>query len=264
MDKTPIKPVAYDADGKPLYSSPESAQAALARNGEIDNQDQSAVPRQPQVVHMSRSLNPEEIEVPPEIKKKHDISSERYPWLNISEQEYIISAVSRHPIGMIIPASFTTISAAIVFILIFNYPFIAEMMMIPASYYGIVLLVGILSIVLLLISGYAAIWVFLNNRFFLTNESVIQQKQEGLFNHREQTVSLMNIEDASYTQHGPLQTLLDYGTIRLSTEGDETTYEFDYVANPKDHIGILNNAIEAFKNGRPIGRENSPGTEARQ
>jgi hypothetical protein len=92
----------------------------------------------------------------------------------------------------------------------------------------------------------------LSNQFFLTNESVIQEIQVSLFARREQTVSLSNIEDASYHQHGILQTLLNYGSIRLSTEGDETTYRFYYVANPRREIAILNNAVEAFKNGRPI------------
>jgi len=63
---------------------------------------------------------------------------------------------------------------------------------------------------------------------------------------------LSNIEDASFTQHGILQQILNYGDIRLSTEGDETTYRFSYVAAPKEHIARLNNAVEAFKNGRPV------------
>jgi hypothetical protein len=94
--------------------------------------------------------------------------------------------------------------------------------------------------------------VYTNNKFFLTNESVIQELQYSLFARREQTVSLVNIEDASYRQEGLLPTLLNYGSIRLSTEGDETTYRFRYVANPKKEIALLNNAVEAFKNGRPI------------
>lgn len=92
----------------------------------------------------------------------------------------------------------------------------------------------------------------MQNRFFLTNESVIQEIQISLFSKREQTVSLMNIEDSSYSQKGILQTLFNYGSIRLSTEGDETTYRFNYVADPKNQVAVLNNAVEAFKNGRPV------------
>ncbi|MEI6850578.1 MAG: PH domain-containing protein, partial [Candidatus Saccharibacteria bacterium] len=82
--------------------------------------------------------------------------------------------------------------------------------------------------------------------------SVIQEIQLSLFSKNEQTVSLANIEDASYIQENFIQQLFDYGSIRLSTEGDETTYRFNYVASPKQHIAKLNNAVEAFKNGRPV------------
>jgi uncharacterized membrane protein YdbT with pleckstrin-like domain len=99
---------------------------------------------------------------------------------------------------------------------------------------------------------FVAVWVYLQNQFYLTNESVIQEIQHSLFSRREQTVSLGSIEDASFKQSGILQTLLNYGTIRLSTEGEETTYRFAYVANPRKQVATLNNAIEAFKNGRPV------------
>ena len=102
------------------------------------------------------------------------------------------------------------------------------------------------------IGGYIAYWVYTANKFFLTNESVIQEIQLGLFTHHEQTVSLANVEDASYDQHGIIQMMFNYGSIRLSTEGEETTYRFSFVANPKQQIATLNNAVEAFKNGRPV------------
>jgi hypothetical protein len=54
-----------------------------------------------------------------------------------------------------------------------------------------------------------------------------------------------------------LQSILDYGSIRLSTEGDETTYRFNYVSNPKKQIALLNNAVEAFKLGRPVDTDES-------
>ena len=92
----------------------------------------------------------------------------------------------------------------------------------------------------------------MRNQFFLTNESVIQEIQRGLFSRHEQTVSLGSIEDASFEQNGLLQTMLNYGSIRLSTEGEETTYRFYFVSNPKEQIARLNNAVESFKNGRPV------------
>lgn len=230
------KPVAYDSEGRPLYAAPPQAVEAA-----------------PQVVHFSRAVDPVKPEVTPEIKQRHEESTKAFPDLNLSESEFVISAVRRHPIGLVGPVAITFLLVTIMLILTFNLSGLATAIGVDPTlslaplYIGAILLIG-----LFLLGGYIAIWVYLNNRFFLTNESVIQEIQTSLFAHHEQTVSLSNIEDASYEQRGIVQTMFNYGSIRLSTEGDETTYRFSYVANPKKEIAVLNNAVEAFKNGRPV------------
>lgn len=233
---TKPQPVAYTKDGQPLYAAPPEVE-----------------PAKPQFVHFARAVEPAEMPISSEVKKRHDESIKRFPFLNLSEAEYVIRAVRRHPIGMFIPIFITVLLVGITASAMLNYSLIMEYfeIMNPLSFDAILLL-GTLLIFLFLVGGYIAIWVYLNNKFFLTNESVIQEIQTSLFHRFEQTVSLANIEDASFRQQGILQSLLNYGSIRLSTQGDETTYRFDYVANPKEHIATLNNAVEAFKNGRPI------------
>lgn len=230
------KPVAYDSSGNPLYSAPPDQMPAHPT----------------QVVHITRATEPLHVQVSEEAKQRHDESMKNFPSLNLSEHEYVVNAVRRHPIGMWGPLFATALSISLVFILVMNYPYLSDVMGLPITMFGTVLLMGVLMTILFLIGGYLAIWVYTNNRFFLTNESVVQEIQASIFSRKEQTVSLLNIEDASYSKRGPLQTILDYGSIRLSTEGEETTYRFDYVANPKKQIAILNNAVEAFKNGRPV------------
>lgn len=237
----PPQPVAYDTEGRPLYAAPHPP-----------TQPQPAH-QPPQVVHVTRAVEPFDQEITPEVKAKHDESMRHFPFLNLSDQEFVISAVRRHPIGLAVPVLVTGFLLALVFAGLFNYEAIMATLMVaqPPSY-GSVLIAGGLFALLIALGGYIAIWVYMNNKFFLTNESVIQEIQTSLLARHEQTVSLANIEDASYQQHGLIQTLLDYGSIRLSTEGDETTYRFQYVSNPKRQIAILNNAVEAFKNGRPV------------
>jgi uncharacterized membrane protein YdbT with pleckstrin-like domain len=231
------QPVAYDAEGRPLYAHPP-VQAAP----------------QPQIVQMVRPLEPAKQEMSPEVKNKHDDSVLQYPSLNLSEGEYIIRAVRRHPIGLFIPMILGTFIIAGILSIWLNFATIADEMNLtgpsadPASLTAPVLLFCALIAILMYIYYY----IYTNNKFFLTSESVIQEIQNSLFSRNEQTVSLGNIEDASFVQSNILQHLLNYGSIRLSTEGDETTYRFTYVANPKDHIATLNNAVEAFKLGRPV------------
>lgn len=242
MDKQPQpqqspnqpQPVAYDSQGRPLYAAPPA-------------------PVTPQVVHLSRAVEPIEQHISPEVKKRHDESMRAFPFLNLSDGEFVISAVRRHPIGLFLPVGVTVFLVALTASLLINYTLIAESMgLIEPPNPGAVFLVGFMLILLFLIGGYVAVWVYMNNKFFLTNESVIQEIQTSLFSHHEQTVSLANIEDASYQQQGVIQSMFNYGSIRLSTEGDETTYRFSYVENPKYQIATLNNAVEAFKNGRPV------------
>lgn len=251
----PMKPVAYDQYGQPLYAHPPTQPAQKPPTNEDAKQSPSDQTDEPQVVHMTRSIDPLEQEVPANIQKKHEDSSRRYPQLNLSKGEYVISAVKRHPIGLVSIWSVVVIAIVIIFIgipmLLSNDTFFGGRSLPTGALVsgGIMLL---LTAVLFGLGGLMATIVYQANRFYLTNESVIQHIQTSLFSKKDQTISLMNIEDASYRQKGILQTLLNFGSIRLSTEGEETTYRFNFVANPKKEIDRLNNAVEAFKSFRPV------------
>lgn len=271
-----FQPVAYDADGRPLYHHPPqpvspapapvqpvetlrdshvTIRPEQIEGHNFDPQIRAQYANEPKVIHTTRQIEPAPLNqnISDELRQKHEESVRRYPYLNLSEGEYVILDIKRHPIGMLIPISITSI--LIILILGFNtvYPsFMTQAgiftMPAPAAVFGISLLLSVLAA----LGGAVALWVYLQNQFFMTNESVIQEIQESLFSRHEQTVSLGSIEDASFRQTGIIQTIFNYGTIRLSTEGEETTYIFHYVTNPKRQIATLNNAIEAFKNGRPV------------
>jgi uncharacterized membrane protein YdbT with pleckstrin-like domain len=233
------QPVAYDREGRPLYLHP-SQQAQQV----------------PQMVYMTRPLEPQTPHIPEEVAQRHADSCKKYPSLNLSEGEYVITAVRRHPIGLlriwiligVLMAAFAAMAAMFFVGDNSGSAMFGNMEDLPSLIWGSL---GVLF-VLLILGGLAATYVYESNRFFLTNESVIQEIQTSLFDKHEQTVSLSNIEDASYKQKSFIQSMFNYGTIRLSTEGDETTYTFDHVASPKRHIATLNNAVESFKNGRPV------------
>lgn len=234
------KPVAYDNQGRPLYAHPPGA--TIGQQGE------------PQRVYLARPMQPEKPQVPEEVLRRHEESKRLYPHLNLSHGEYVISAVKRHPIGIVQIWLFVLvlIGAFGAVIAMFLLGGTSETFGSPEAAQGIGVAAMMIVSVLGVMGGMLATYVYNNNRFYLTNESVIQEIQTTIFSRHEQTVSLQNIEDASFEQHGILPHVLNYGRIRLSTEGDETTYRFSYVANPKHHIAVLNNAVEAFKNGRPV------------
>lgn len=241
------KPVAYDADGRPLYAHPPVA-------GTTPAQSIAEIQQTPTVVHVSRPLEPEKPVMSPERQKLHERSKRMYPFLNLSEGEFVISSVRRHPIGLFAPLALGTFLIGMILAVLLNYDGFIETMSITGLLADVNTVVTpmLVLVVLVALGMCISYYVYTRNQFFLTNESVIQEIQHSLFSRKEQTVSLSNIEDASYTQKGIFQQIFDYGDIRLSTEGDETTYRFSYVASSKNHIAVLNNAVEAFKNGRPV------------
>jgi uncharacterized membrane protein YdbT with pleckstrin-like domain len=242
------KPVAYDQYGRPLYAHPPATPQATP------SEDTS----KPQVVYMTRAVDPHQQEISPDIQQKHEESTQKYPYLNLSEGEFVISAIKRHPIGLLSIWAVVAAGVALIFVgasfLLMNTNTFFGQSLSPSALAsaGLVLL---LTAVLFVLGGIIATVIYEANRFYLTNESVIQHIQTSLFSRKDQTISLANIEDASYRQRGILQSVLNYGAIRLSTEGEETTYRFNLVANPKREVDMLNNAVEAFKNYRPVSEE---------
>jgi len=265
--QNPARPVAYDAEGRPLYAAPQpepepqrpqgtrSHVTAAAESYEGHNFNpriRAQYANEPRVVHAARAYEPNVYAVSEELMKRHDDSATRFPDLNLSEGEYVILSIKRHPIGLLAPmiTSITLIIVLLVALII--YPTLIAESGTDTPSMGIMAVILMALIVLIGIGGYLAVWVYVRNTFYLTNESAMQEIQHGVFSRNEQTVSLGSIEDASFVQNGILQTMLDYGTMRLSTEGEETNYSFDYVANPKKQVAVVSNAVECFKNGRPV------------
>jgi len=237
------KPVAYDVNGQPLYAHPPVNQA----DDLINNQ----------TVHLMRPSEPARQIISDATKLKNRQSKKIFPGLNLSEGEYVIKSISRNLIGLVVPMALGLIMIIIVFIFLFNLDlfmstFQSSGVSIDSS---VIMFPAIIFIGLVLVGMYVNYHVYTSNKFFLTNESVVQETQTSLFSKREQTVSLINIEDVSYIQSGIIQQIFNYGSIRLSTEGEETTYRFVYVSSPKETVATLNNAVEAFKNGRAVSED---------
>lgn len=233
------------------YTSPSHAPQPPQNQSGVDEKDG------PQHVWAARPVMPEHPEVPHEATRFHEDSARKYPELNLSHGEFVISAVRRHPIGLISIWFVSVLIIVLSFVILGVFAANNQAFLEPfgldggtgMAFMGVIMLI---LMALAFVGGLISTYVYMQNKFFLTNESVVQFIQHSLFSRKEQTVSLSNIEDASYRQHGILQHLLNYGNIRLSTQGDETTYRFSYVTNPKHQIALLNNAVEAFKMGRPV------------
>jgi uncharacterized membrane protein YdbT with pleckstrin-like domain len=187
----------------------------------------------------------------PEVLAKHQESKRKYPQLSLSAGEYVIEEVRRHPIGLI---SIWALTVFLVLVILVALPFygiqhdlIAQTLMIPAANLpsaAIMTVPALILIAFFVLGGVIATYIYEGNKFYITSESIVQFIQTGLFSTKQQTVNLINVEDASSEQHGILEQFLNFGVLKLSTQGEETTYHFQFVSNPKRVVNVINDASE--------------------
>ncbi len=239
------RPVAYDAEGRPLYARP--AEPSRQSNDQIPVTEPAYT-----TVHVARLLDPVPVEIPPEVQAKHDQSEKMYPQLDLSEHEYVVLNVHRHLIGLAAPLAVTLTLLVLIISAMVLLPQITQGFSLSAVAYGTILLLCMLTSILLAIGMYVLYWVYTNNTFFLTNESIIEKIQLSLFSSNVKSVGLGDVVDVSYQQAGLIQELFAYGTVQVGTKDDEVPCVFHTVRNPKQQASILKEAVEAFKNGRPL------------
>lgn len=191
---------------------------------------------------------------PPELPKEqlHEMSVEQYPELTISPDEYVMTVVNRHPIGIlsiwglvglvIITALFAMGYYAMNRTLIAKTLSLSPTVLPDVNSFSIIMLI---VIVLFFLGGLVTARVYEGNRFYVTNESIIQFIQTSLFATQSQIVNLINVDDVSFRQEGILQHVFNYGTIRVSTEGDRASYQFMFVSNPSTVVRTINMAFES-------------------
>lgn len=218
------EPVAYDKDGRPLYAHP------------------SAKPAQVSVVPHA------EIPVSEEDARRHDESVKRYPILGLSEGEYVVAEVPRHWIGVFVPPLLGGFLALVVCVLLAFYP-----VLVPGGNppFSSLIVPALLLLILIALFVYIPVWVYRQNDLYLTSESIILNQQISLFSRDQKLVSLGSVEDISFTQTGLLQMMLGYGTLRLSTMGEDV-YTFTFAVDPKKQTQLINDTIEQFKNKRKV------------
>ncbi len=91
-----------------------------------------------------------------------------------------------------------------------------------------------LAVVFTTIIAVIFVWAIINlriyrgNKLFITNKRVMQFSMLSLVSSSVNIIDLSSIEDASFHQKNIFQKVFKYGTLRLSTIGDETTYTFPY------------------------------------
>lgn len=158
------------------------------------------------------------------VKIRHERSVKDFPFLKLEDNEYVEFAFKRARIWLNLILG--SLSAGLILILLAFLLVLLGQSSIDAT--GVSFLYIILGALLfaVLLAGLFTVIVYRGNRLFVTNKHVIQLTMVSPLANSVNMIDLSSIEDTSFSQNGILQKIFGYGTFRLSTIGDETTYTF--------------------------------------
>lgn len=158
------------------------------------------------------------------VKIRHERSVKDFPFLKLEDNEYVEFAFKRARIWLNLILG--SLSAGLILILLAFLLVLMGQSSIDAT--GVSFLYIILGALLfaVLLAGLFTVMVYRGNRLFVTNKHVIQMIMVSPMANSVNMIDLSSIEDTSFSQNGIMQKLFGYGTFRLSTIGEETTYTF--------------------------------------
>jgi len=183
---------------------------------------------------------------------RHDRSVKDFPKLKLEDDEYVEFVFRRTKMCLV--AIFGGVILGLMVILL---------AMVVVDYGQSVLddmgknFVHILLLVLtatVLIAGAVALMIYRGNRLFVTNKHAIQMAMMSPMATSVNMIDLSSIEDASFHQGGILQKLFHYGTFRLSTVGDETTYTLTYSDISPSELKAVSDLITEAKKSKKLAK----------
>ena len=178
-------------------------------------------------------------------KIRHERSKKDFPGLRLEEDEYVEFAFKRAKVCLFMilgGTAFGLIVVLLAFLLVLmGQSMIDEM---GRNFLFIILTALLASAVII---GIVALTIYNGNKLFITNRRAIQMVMTSPVANSVNIIDLSSVEDASFRQDSILQNLFHYGTFRLSTVGDETTYTFKYSDITGEQLKAVTDLISAAK-----------------
>lgn len=181
-------------------------------------------------------------------KIRHERSKRDFPGLKLEEGEYVEFFFKRAKVCLY--AIWGGVFCGLVMILLGFLLVLLGQSMIDemGRNFMFILLAALLAAALII--GLLALKIYNGNKLYITNRHVTQMVMNSPVSTSINIIDLTSVEDASFRQTNILQKLLHYGTFRLSTVGDETTYTFPYSDIKPEELRAVTELITNAKKHR--------------
>ena len=186
-------------------------------------------------------------------KIHHARSIQDFPDIDLEADEWVVLHVARAKIGLMLIWASEVLGLIVLTVALCLLTISGDNALgLNSASVGYLYLVIFALFGVLFISGIIGTTIYKSNHLYITNRRVVQKTRPSLFSNSTNIIDLKGIEDVSFRQSGILDYILKLGTIRMSTVGDETTYTFPFVENPKDEIKTITHLVHQAKNNQDI------------
>ncbi len=186
---------------------------------------------------------------------KHSRSVKEFPEVDLEDNEYIVLHIKRARIGI---ALIWAMVGIMIFVLSLAIIVIAD----SGAFSGTVFIINenslhylrlaILALYAIIVfAGFVGQSIYDQNQMYITNFRAIQKQRTSLFANSTNIIKLSRIEDVSWRQKTLGDHILNIGTLRMSTVGDETTYTFPWLATPQDEVKTISHLVAENHHGKP-------------
>ncbi|MBR2725402.1 hypothetical protein IKE97_02035 [Candidatus Saccharibacteria bacterium] len=179
------------------------------------------------------------------VKIRHERSKKDYPKLRLAEDEYVEFVFKRAKICLFLIMGGTAISVILVLIAFLMF-LLSQAVIDEMGQRFLFIMLGALLVSAIII-GTIAFMIYSGNKLFVTNKHVVQLVMNSLVSSSENMIDLPSIEDVSFRQEGIMQQIFHYGTLRLATVGDETTYTFKYSDISSEELKAVSKLVTEAK-----------------
>ena len=178
-------------------------------------------------------------------KIRHERSKKDFPGLRLEDDEYVEFVFKRASICLFLILGGTALSVILVLVAFLVFLLGQAMVDEMGQRFLFIILTALLFAAVII--GTIAFMIYHGNKLYVTNKHVVQLVMNSLVSSSENMIDLASIEDVSFRREGIMQQMFHYGTLRLATVGDETTYTFKYADISSEQLKAVSKLVTSAK-----------------
>lgn len=162
----------------------------------------------------------------------------------IDRDERLLCAVKQHPFGILViyVSAFVAFVAALILISIFLPSVAGSSDNVYTAWTAIAFILGAILLLVIVASTY----VYNQSRLTVTDKNVVEIMQKSIFERKISHISLANVEDVTSEQRGIFSSVLNFGTLKIETAGEQANFIFNLCPHPNRVAKIILDAKDDF------------------